>query len=130
MTMLGGIPERMGLLALVIVMGRKSRTNSQQLASRLTQAGLHTGITLWHRLPMIGIPAHTGECNRMVSEKLSAYSEGLFAAHRLAIQLMVEATTGRMPFSDYPNAGAEIATAGLRPALRTVKANARRLSRR
>ncbi len=66
----------------------------------------------------------------MVSEKLSAYSEGLFAAHRLAIQLMVEATTGRMPFSDYPNAGAEIATAGLRPALRTVKANARRLSRR
>ncbi len=79
---------------------------------------------------MIGIPAHVDECSRMVSEKLNAYCEGMFAAHRMAVQLTIEAATGRMPFCDYPNAGVEITTAGLRPAFRTVKANSRRLSRR
>jgi hypothetical protein len=116
---------------------RRANTNALNLAAGLGFAGMHSAITLWYRLPMLaagyaasGKPHHAPELERMVSEKTSAMVEGAFNAQREMLRLTGAAMTGRLDFSEMPDAAVAIASAGLRPALRTVKANSRRLSRR
>ena len=97
-------------------------------------AGIHSGLTLWHRLPMLaaactpqGNARHENELNQMVSEKTSAFLEGVLDAQREIERLTVEAITGRLAFEDMPHVAASVAAAGVQPAFRTVKANSRRL---
>ena len=107
--------------------------NSSDLAFRLGQASLHTSLTLWHRLPMLAVTGKARdvpELNRMVSEKAAAMVDGAFAAQKEMLRLAGKAMTGALSFQDVADMPASVASAGLRPAFRTVKANSRRLSRR
>ena len=110
------------------------KQNALTLGAKLNMAALHTGITLWHRLPMLPGPwgvneKHRTELNLMVHEKISAVVGGVMDARIETFRLFMAATTGKLDFGEMPHAPAAIIEASLRPALRTVKANARRLSR-
>ena len=91
---------------------------------------IDTGITLWWRWPILmaaGMPSKdTAELHRMVSEKARAVTRGLLAAQTEAMRITVAALNGEATL-DAPGA---IAAAALRPAFRTVRANARRLGRK
>lgn len=115
----------------------KKQSSTNALAVGLGLAGLHTAITLWHRLPMLAVPRdarntspHDAEIDRMVAEKTAATVDGFFAAQKAMIRLGGAAMRGQVDFTAIPEAFASVAVAGLRPAFRTVKANSRRLSRR
>ena len=66
----------------------------------------------------------SAELNRMVFEKAAAATAGVVAMQTEALKIAASAAAGKPT-----NAGA-IASAALRPALRTVKANAKRLPRK
>ena len=117
-------------------MARKRKT-SLDLAAAMGLASLHAGITLWHRWPMIamgcssqGTAGDASEMNRMVSEKMGAMVEGAWEAQAELMRLTGAAMTGRLDFAEMSDVPAAIASAGLRPAFRAVKANSHRLSRR
>jgi hypothetical protein len=101
------------------------------IAAGLGAAAIHTGITLWYRLPILMAagamkPGDAAELDRMMSEKAKAMTLGVIEAQKELIRLSAAAMTGR------PNldGGSAVAGAALRPALRTVKRNASRLPRR
>jgi hypothetical protein len=66
----------------------------------------------------------------MVAEKTAAMVEGAFAAQMEIVKLTGAAMTGSLRVQDIPHIPAAVASAGLRSAFRTVRANSRRLSRR
>ena len=79
-------------------------------------AGIHSGLTLWHRLPMLvaactpqGNARHENELGQMVSEKTSAFLDGVLDAQREIVRLTVEAITGRLAFEDMPHVAASVA---------------------
>jgi hypothetical protein len=115
---------------------KRRKDNSARLAAEMTLAGMHTFMTLWHRLPSIAASCATGgrtahpEYGRMIGEKTAAMLEGTLDAQAEAMRIAAEAATGRMAFADMAGAPARIAAAGLRPAFRRVKANSQRLGRR
>jgi hypothetical protein len=116
-------------------MAKKQRYSAFDFAANIGLASMHTGITLWHRLPMLaaasgGGSGHAPEMTRMVSEKTSAMIEGMFDAQKEMMRLCAAAATGRLEFTDVAEAAGSIAEAGLKPAFRRVKANSRRLSRK
>lgn len=86
------------------------------MATRLTRMAAESG-----RPTLSGMR----ETERMMSEKMAAVVEGGFAAGRVLAQL---------PTAASPTAAASVMVAAgeaaMRPAARTLKANARRLSRR
>jgi hypothetical protein len=93
-------------------------------------AGLHTGMTLWNRLPMLAAPLlHRSEVNRVVGEKVTAVMDGVIGAQREMLRLTTAAMSGRLEFQDMADASASVAAAAMQPAFRTVKANSRRLRR-
>src|SRR5690348_7834292 len=105
-------------------MARKRR--GSDFASELGMAGMHTGITLWYRLPMMAAAFATGnhsgtEMTRMVSEKFAALVEGALDAQVETMRLVGAAATGRLQMADMAGAPVTIAAAGLRPAMRRVK---------
>ena len=101
-----------------------------RLAADLNAAILDTSITLWWRWPILmaaGLPTRNAtELNRMVSEKAAAAVAGTIAAQNEAMRIAMAAVFGRQT----PHAQAAVVAAALRPGLRTVKANARRLRRK
>jgi hypothetical protein len=112
-----------------------SQNTTLDLAADLGIASIHTGFTLWHRLPMLaasctrqGKVQHAIEMDRMVTEKVTAIIDGVIGIQRELTRLAVAAMTGRLDFEDMPHISASVAAAGLNPAFRTVKANSRRLS--
>jgi hypothetical protein len=112
----------------------KRHGKASNLATGLGLAGMNAAITLWYRWPMLfysGLEqtGHAQERNRMLHEKTNAMIEGTFAAQGAMLDLVGTAMTGRLNLQSMMNAPVSIMTAGLRPAFRTVKANARRLSR-
>ena len=110
-------------------MPRRSRP-STRLAAEFNLAGVHTFMTLWYRLPMLAWPGKSHpEFNRMVSEKAAAAVEGLWDAQVEALRIAGDAATGRLAFADLASLPAHVATAGLRPAFRCVRANSKRLRR-
>jgi hypothetical protein len=117
-------------------MARRKRSNHVKFAMDAAAASAHTGITLWYRLPLFGLASLAPmmerrlEGARMVDEKLAAMVEGLVQANIEAVRLTSAALTGRLGAQDIAGVPASIAAAGLRPAFRTVRANARRLHRR
>ncbi len=114
----------------------KRRRNMLDLAGGLGLASLHTGITLYYRLPILaaslsasGKKQHARELNRMVGEKAGAMIDGAFDANTEILRLATD--TIRRPFdlAAMTRTYASIVDAALRPAFRRVKANSRRLSK-
>jgi hypothetical protein len=111
---------------------RKSRGTPFDLAMDSAVAATSTAMTLWHRLPMFGsmmTPAERhAEGARMVDEKAAALIEGSLDAGMEAMRAWSAAAMGN--FAPLLNAPLAITNAGMRPAFRTVNANAKRLNRR
>lgn len=111
---------------------RKSSFVSLAVGSSV--AATAAAITLAHRLPMLGFATfwstaeRQAEAARMVEEKTAALATGIVNANLEAARVLTAASLGN--FAALRNAPATIAAAGLRPAYRTVRANARRLSRK
>ena len=101
-----------------------------QLAADLGAAVLDTSITLWWRWPILlaaGTTSRDGaELKRMVSEKVAAARAGTIAAQTETMRIASRALTGKKT----PHAAAAVVAAALKPALRTVKANAKRLGKK
>src|SRR6187399_1032492 len=101
------------------------RDSSSQLAADLGAAVIDTSITLWWRWPILlmsGLPSrNSAELARMVSEKSAAMTTGMLAAQTEAMKIAAGALAGKVP----DHATTAIAAAALKPALRTVKANAK-----
>jgi hypothetical protein len=117
-------------------MAKRKRSNHVKFAMDAAAASAHTGITLWYRLPLFGLASLAPmmerrlEGARMVDEKLAAMVEGVVQANIEAVRLTSAALTGRLGAEEIASAPASIAAAGMRPAFRAVRANARRLHRR
>ena len=101
-----------------------------QLAADLGAAVLDTSITLWWRWPILlaaGMKTRdNAELSRMVSEKVVAATSGTIAAQTEAIRIAARALTRKKT----PHASTAVVAAALKPALRTVKANAKRLRKK
>lgn len=113
---------------------RKARGTPFDLAMDSAVAATSTAMTLWHRLPMFGVASmmtvaeREAESARMVDEKAAAVIEGSLNAGMEAMRAWTAAAMGNFaPLFDAP---LTMTNAGLRPAFRTVNANARRLNRR
>jgi hypothetical protein len=78
-------------------------------------------------------PRRRNETNRMVAEKLAAAQEGMLAAQvalgRAMVENMAAMTFGQTPRSSPRKTAEAMMKAGLAPAARRVKANAKRLGR-
>jgi hypothetical protein len=110
---------------------RKSRGSLIDLASESSAAAASTAMTLWHRLPMFGMTStaeNRAEMTRMITEKSAAMAEGYVAANMEMLRVFSAAAMGQ--FAPLFNAPVTLANAGLKPAFKTVNANARRLNRR
>lgn len=114
----------------------KRRRPTIDLATGLGLASLHTGITLFYRLPMLAASfgaardgRHRGELNRMVSEKAGVMIEGAFDANQEFLRLAAQAIVRPFDLAGMTQTSASIMGAALRPAFRRVKANSRRLSK-
>jgi len=98
-------------------------------------AGAATAMTLWYRLPMFAFTSVTSyaqrqaEATRMIDEKSAAVVEGTLMAGMEMVRLAGAMATGRMGAHEWGAAPVSIAAAGLKPAFRTVRANAKRLNR-
>ena len=66
------------------------------------------------------------ELNRMVSEKVAAATSGTVAAQTETMRIASRALTGKKT----SHAATAVVAAALKPALRTVKANAKRLGKK
>jgi hypothetical protein len=113
----------------------KRRRNGFDLAAGLGLASLHTGITLFYRLPMLAASfgpqaeRHARERNRMVVEKTGALVEGAFDAQKELLRHAAKAMRRPLDLMAMTQANTSIVDAALRPAFRRVKANSRRLSK-
>jgi hypothetical protein len=110
---------------------RKSRGSLADLAAESSAAAASTAMTLWHRLPMFGMTGRAenrAEMTRMVEEKSAAFIDGCVAANQEMLRVFSAAAMGQ--FAPLFNAPVTLANAGLRPAFKTVNANARRLNRK
>lgn len=106
------------------------RHPSSKLMADLGAAAIDASITLWWRWPILlsaGLPSKDrAELNRMVSEKAGAAAAGMIAAQSEMVRITARAFTGKRT----PHASTTVAAAALKPALRTVKANANRLRKK
>jgi hypothetical protein len=114
----------------------KRRRNAFDLAAGLGLASLHTGITLYYRLPLLaaslnghGKGRHAREVNRMVGEKAGAIIDGVFDVQKEILRLAAGAMRRPLDLAVMTQTSASIVDAALRPAFRRVKANSRRLSK-
>lgn len=112
----------------------KRRRNIFDFTAGLGLASLHTGVTLYYRLPILaasftvhGKERHARELNRMVGEKAGAILEGAIDAQREILRLTVTAMRDPLDFSALAQTPVSIADAALRPAFRRVEANSVRL---
>lgn len=103
------------------------RNPPAKLMADLGAAALDASITLWWRWPILLSAASpskdAAELNRMVSEKTGAAKAGVFAAQTEMMRITARALRGKRT----SHATAIVAAAALKPAFRTVKANAKRL---
>jgi hypothetical protein len=79
-------------------------------------------------------PSKRIETNRMVAEKLSALQEGIIGAQLAFGAAFIENATafafGKLPAANANDQASSVMNAGLAPAARLVKANAKRLRKR
>jgi hypothetical protein len=106
------------------------RNSPVQLSADLGAALIDTSITLWYRWPILLMSAlpsrNSAELARMLSEKSAAATSGMIAAQTEAMRIAAAALTGKQT----KNPTTATAAAALKPALRTVKANSKRLRRK
>jgi hypothetical protein len=104
----------------------------------LNDIGLFAPLVIAQRMSRMMLPgalrtaADTAEDSRMVEEKTKATFDGIAAMQSEMTSQMMTAWWG-MALGKMPNmkkAADDIASAGLKPARSTVKANAKRLSKR
>jgi hypothetical protein len=110
----------------------KLTSRASRLARRSAQSGLDAAVTIAARTPGLLFPSlqSAPEASRMVEEKVAAAFAGAFGAS-LAWGAFVFASTlrgGATP-SQWSHALIDVADAAAAPARRTVRANARRLSK-
>lgn len=98
---------------------------------------LDTSVTLWFRWPILMAacsthlkPQDAAEIRRMVTEKIFAAAQGAMYSQYELSRLALQGMTRRLSSKDVGSGAAAIASAAVRPALRTVKANAGRLRKR
>ena len=103
------------------------RFNPWIFAGDLVVANMQIGAVLWHRLSS---PQSAAEKSRMIREKVAAASNGVFEAQKAALRLSRDVTLGKVSAGRSASACAELGAAALKPARKTLKANARRLSKR
>jgi hypothetical protein len=96
-------------------------------AGDLMVANMQIGAVLWRRLAS---PQSKAERSRMISEKVAAASSGMFEAQKAALRLSRDAALGKVSPERAAHAAAELGAAAVKPALKTVKGNARRLNKR
>jgi hypothetical protein len=107
-------------------MGRQT-FNPWVFAGDLLVANMQAGAVLWHRLAR---PQGGAEKARMINEKIAAASSGVFEAQKAMLRLSRDVALRRMPAARAACAAAEVGAAAAKPALKTVKANAKRLRKR
>ncbi|MBV8473828.1 MAG: hypothetical protein JO107_03945 [Hyphomicrobiales bacterium] len=113
------------------------KKRSRRMAAAAMRAGTDAAVTIASRTHKLAGPDVGGtggqarEARRMVEEKVLAACEGAFAAQMAwGAFLMKAALGGVRTFEDAALGFAGVAEAATAPARRTVRANARRLSRR
>lgn len=97
------------------------------LAGDLVVANMQIGVVLWYRL---GTPSSEAERSRMVVEKITAAWSGAFEAQKTALRLARDVTLGKMSIGRAAVSPVELATTASKPALKTLKANTSRLTKR
>jgi hypothetical protein len=103
------------------------RFNPWVFAGDLMVANMQIGAVLWHRLAS---PQTGAEKARMINEKIAAASSGVFEAQKAALRLSRDVALGKAPAARSAAACAELTAAAVKPALKTLKANEKRLSKR
>ena len=103
------------------------RFNPWIFAGDLVVANMQIGAVLWHRLAS---PQSGAEKARMINEKVAAASSGAFAAQKATLRLSRDVALGKVSGERAAAAAAELGAAAAKPALKTVKANAKRLRKR
>lgn len=103
------------------------RFNPWFFAGDLVVANMQAGAVLWHRLSS---PQGGAEKARMINEKVAAASSGAFEAQKAALRLSRDVSLGKVSPERAASAAAEIGAAASKPALKTMKANAKRLGKR
>ena len=112
------------------------RNHHKTFAADAALAGAAAAMTLWYRLPMMALHAFAPtaksqrEQDRFVPEKMAAMFEGALEANAAAARLIGNAAMGRLTADELAEAPFAIAAAGMQPAFRAVRGNAKRLSRR
>jgi hypothetical protein len=104
-----------------------------RFASLSAQSGVHAVTTIAARTPGLMSPSteNAREAARMVEEKVSAACEGAWhASLAWGAFLFASALRGGATPGQFSHALVDVAEAAARPARRTVRANARRLSQR
>jgi len=106
------------------------------MAAKSGRAGADAAATIAARVQNMMNPSLAGqgaqarEMRRMVEEKVAAFCEGAFAAQLAWGSFLVSAAFGGVRTAEDVTLGfADVAEAALAPAHRTVRANARRLTR-
>jgi hypothetical protein len=109
---------------------------SLRMAASTARSGVDAAVTIGARAQGLMTPSLDGsgaqarEARRMVEEKVAAACEGAFRAQMAWGVFFVKAALGGVRSVEDVTLGlADIAEAALRPARRTVRANARRLTR-
>jgi hypothetical protein len=116
-------------------MAKRHHHSMLDLAAGMAFAAPHVAITLAYRWPMLlsgRMPsmATRREMARMVLEKAGAAVAGAVDGQKLALRLSADALSGKLKPTDMAAAPAAVAIASLKPALRKVRSNSKRLSRR
>jgi hypothetical protein len=113
----------------------RSTKHSISMANSALQAGKDAAVTVAARMPGLMTQgfdptgAKLRESQRMVEEKLSAVCEGVIAAQFAWGGFLFKAALGCVRTPDDVSVGlARVAQAAVRPAHRTVRANAKRLT--
>lgn len=101
----------------------RRRFNPVTFVGDLMIANMQLGTVLWHRLAS---PQSEAERSRMITEKVAAASSGAFEAQKAALRMSCDLALGKLPAT---GTGLEVAEAAMKPALKTMKANAKRLSK-
>lgn len=107
---------------------------SLRMAASTARAGADAAVTIAARTQGWMIPSldgsGLGEAHRMVEEKVAAVCEGAFAAQVAWGTFWISAAFGAVRTVEDVTLGlADVAEAAVAPAHRTVRANARRLTR-
>lgn len=112
---------------------KRSRNAFARSAASHAEAGVATAVTLAFRLPILfAAPGAsvTAEWTRAMTEKFTAGVQGGAAAGLAMHSLTLRAMGGKVGVEKLGEEWMAIGDAALRPAYRTVAANAKRLSRR